>query len=325
MKVKIIPDKKRKLGYTSISNHIFRNPDLSLKAKGLFALIMSVNPKTWNHSINGYAKCNKDGADAIKSALKELEKHGFLEIDRSPVKGKFNAIYFYHECPIQSGSTTTEKSTRKKPRQTKPTRGNPVQSNTNKTNTKRLTTKGESKSKNNQSIGQDGEIDFSSSKNAPSKGGKLKLSDPKEARQKRERKALIAEVHEQVNYDSLILTIGRKCMYDDIVEVIVDVLSSNEKNIKVGKQDISAVSVKASFRKLDSTLIERAVRDIKASGKKIKNLKSYLITVLYNIVENPHDVSPGEHWNQSPPPSLVRERPREWKKGQKSKRKPGIY
>lgn len=62
--------------FTIMSNHHLRNTELSLKAKGLLSLMLSL-PEDWDYTTKGLAHICKDGVDSITTALKELERHGF--------------------------------------------------------------------------------------------------------------------------------------------------------------------------------------------------------------------------------------------------------
>ena len=63
--------------FTVMSNHHLRNTELSLKAKGLLSLMLSL-PEDWDYTTKGLAHICRDGVDSITTALKELEaKVGF--------------------------------------------------------------------------------------------------------------------------------------------------------------------------------------------------------------------------------------------------------
>ena len=66
---------ERTKDYTVMSNHHLRNHELSLKAKGLLSMMLSL-PDDWNYTTRGLAKICKEGVDAIGSALRELETAG---------------------------------------------------------------------------------------------------------------------------------------------------------------------------------------------------------------------------------------------------------
>ena len=68
---------ERTRDYTVMSNHHLRNANLSLKAKGLLSMMLSL-PDDWNYTTRGLAKICKEGVDAIGAALRELEGAGYI-------------------------------------------------------------------------------------------------------------------------------------------------------------------------------------------------------------------------------------------------------
>ena len=68
---------EKNANYTTISNYHLRDQELSLKAKGLLCLFLSL-PEEWHYSVRGIASICKEGVDCIKNTLKELEKRGYL-------------------------------------------------------------------------------------------------------------------------------------------------------------------------------------------------------------------------------------------------------
>lgn len=63
--------------YTTIANYPLRDKNLSLKAKGLIALMLSL-PDDWDYSIAGLVTQVKEGRTAVTSALDELIKNGYV-------------------------------------------------------------------------------------------------------------------------------------------------------------------------------------------------------------------------------------------------------
>lgn len=93
--------------YTVMANHHLRNMGLSLSAKGLLSVILSL-PPDWNYSIHGLASINKEGDKAIKSALDELREHGYVVVTRiNPTPGNNRVTYRYdiYETPHQLGES----------------------------------------------------------------------------------------------------------------------------------------------------------------------------------------------------------------------------
>lgn len=80
--------------FTIMSNFHFKEKAMSLKAKGLLSLMLSL-PDDWNYSISGLVKLSKDGKDSVMSALAELEKFGYLKRTRlTNEKGQFQGVEY---------------------------------------------------------------------------------------------------------------------------------------------------------------------------------------------------------------------------------------
>lgn len=67
--------------YTTMSNHHLKNRNLTLKAKGLLSVILSL-PEDWNYSVAGLASISREKTGAINSALRELKGAGYLVITK---------------------------------------------------------------------------------------------------------------------------------------------------------------------------------------------------------------------------------------------------
>ncbi len=91
---------EKQKNYTVMSNHHLKNPALSLKAKGLLSQMLSL-PDNWDYSLKGLAKINKESIDAIRTAVWELEKAGYIVRNRGHGDhGKFSGIeYIIYETP----------------------------------------------------------------------------------------------------------------------------------------------------------------------------------------------------------------------------------
>ena len=68
---------ERNKGYTVMSNHHLRNKELSLKAKGLLSQMLSL-PEDWDYTLAGLSFINREKIDAIREAVKELERAGYI-------------------------------------------------------------------------------------------------------------------------------------------------------------------------------------------------------------------------------------------------------
>ena len=125
--------------YTVMSNVHLRDKRLSYKTRGLLSTILSL-PDTWDYSVKGLATLSRDGMDAVKSGLRELEETGYLirtrERDESGRLGKM--VYTIYECP----RNTTQDPMFDHPTQGKPTVENPAQANPMKVNPNQLNKEG---------------------------------------------------------------------------------------------------------------------------------------------------------------------------------------
>ena len=87
-------------GYTVMSNHHLRNKDLSLKAKGLLSQMLSL-PENWDYTLKGLSLINRESIDAIRTAVRELEKAGYITRQQNrDGKGKMaDMVYTIYEQP----------------------------------------------------------------------------------------------------------------------------------------------------------------------------------------------------------------------------------
>jgi hypothetical protein len=121
--------------FTVMSNYHFKEKKMSLKAKGLLSLMLSL-PDDWNYSVSGLVTLSKDGKDSVMSALGELETFGYLERTRMiNNKGQFSGIeYHIYEEP-QTEKPIAENTNAVNPILEKTNAEKPPQLNTNKLNT----------------------------------------------------------------------------------------------------------------------------------------------------------------------------------------------
>lgn len=123
--------------YTIMSNCHFCEKEMSLKAKGLLSLMLSL-PDDWDYSINGLATLSKDGKESVMSALSELEQFGYLiRTKTTDSKGRFSGYdYDIFEHP-QPKEPYTENPNTDEPNTAKPNTENPAQLNTKQSKTKK--------------------------------------------------------------------------------------------------------------------------------------------------------------------------------------------
>lgn len=139
--------------YTVLSNYHLKDQELSLQAKGLLSVMLSL-PDDWNYSINGLAAICKEGTKAIKSTLNELKEHGYLVVKKTvPERGsnRFRYRYDVYEMPVLAKPQVAE-GYPSVPLQGVPLQGEPLQAvavqdgtqlNTNNKGTNELSTNNE--------------------------------------------------------------------------------------------------------------------------------------------------------------------------------------
>lgn len=131
----------RNKNYTHMANYHFRDKGMSLRAKGLLSLMLSL-PEEWDYSANGLAALSKDGKDSVKKALIELEQLGYLKRTRATdAQGRFTGYdYDIFEKPMAE-KPYAEKPQTEKPLTEIPSTENPPQLNTKQSSTKESNTK----------------------------------------------------------------------------------------------------------------------------------------------------------------------------------------
>ena len=131
-------------GFTVMSNYHFQDKEISLKAKGLLGLMLSL-PSNWDYSVNGLVAIVKENKAAVQTALKELEEHKYLKRTRvQDETGRFDYIYDIYEKPYDKLPCTENQCTDIQCTEVQCTENQPqINTNkqiTNKQNTKELNT-----------------------------------------------------------------------------------------------------------------------------------------------------------------------------------------
>ena len=128
--------------YTVMSNTHFKEKEMTLRAKGLLSLMLSL-PDDWDYSIAGLCTLSKDGKDSVMNALLELEEFGYLvRTQETNDKGQFIGFnYDVYEVPYPE-KPYPEKPYPEKPYPEKPypEKPYPEKPNTEKPNTEKPNT-----------------------------------------------------------------------------------------------------------------------------------------------------------------------------------------
>ena len=254
--------------FTVMSNHHLRNTELSLKAKGLLSLMLSL-PEDWDYTTKGLAHICRDGVDSITTALKELERHGYLTRQRlRNENGQLGDIeYTIHEKPVtgvkQGVSPKRENPRQAKPEQAEPEQENPAQLNTNPQKTKKSKT---DISRTYQSIYPE----------EPETAGCQDGIDRMDMAE-----AYRGIIKENIEYDFLVPRYGQERM-DETVELMLETVLSRRPYIRIAGDDFPREVVRSRFLKINSDHLEYVFDCIDKNVTKVNNIKAYLLAALYN-------------------------------------------
>lgn len=254
--------------FTIMSNHHLRNPKLSLKAKGLLSLMLSL-PEDWDYTTKGLAQICKEGVDSIGTALKELERYGYLTRRRLRCEnGQLGDIeYTIHETPAEtsreSSSPKRENPGQVNPGQAKPEQEKPAQLNTNIQKTDPPITK---------KLRTDLSINPSSDGDTEIRAG-IDGSDLVDAYRE--------IIRDNVEYECLISRYGKERM-DETVELILETVAARRPYIRIAGEDYPKEIVRSRFLKLNSGHLEYVFECMDRNTAKISNIKAYLLAALFN-------------------------------------------
>ena len=270
---------ERNTGYTVMSNHHLRNKELTLKAKGLLSQMLSL-PEDWDYTLAGLSHINREKIDAIREAVKELEKAGYIVRSRErDEKGRLRgADYVIYEQPQPPTSDlpTLDNPTLEKPTQEKPTLENPTQLN------KDILSKEQSIT----DLSSTDSIPFHSLNPLPFAHGEA--ATPPERKRTEAKSNSAVEIYREIikdniEYDHLIQNCKiDKDRLDEIVDLMLETVCTARKTIRIAGDDYPAELVKSKFLKLNSSHIEFVLDCMRENTTKVRNIKQYLKAVLFN-------------------------------------------
>ena len=269
-----------------MSNHHLRNKELSLKAKGLLSQMLSL-PEDWDYTLAGLSYINRESIDAIRTAVWELEKAGYITRRQGrDEKGKMTAIeYTIYEQPQPPAldCPVLENPTADNPILENPTPDNPTSENPMQLNKDIQKTDLPKKEKSNTDLSSTDSIPIHSLNPLPYDG---EAATPPERKRKEATDAY--SVYEEIIKDNIeydhFVRYGQvdKDRLDEIVSIILETVCSKRKTIRIAGDDYPAELVKAKFMKLNSSHIEFVFDCMKENTTKIRNIKQYLKAVLFN-------------------------------------------
>ena len=251
---------ERTRDYTVMSNHHLRNANLSLKAKGLLSMMLSL-PDDWNYTTRGLAKICKEGVDAIGAALRELEGAGYIvRHQRRDKSGRItDTEYVIYEQPQPDLS---------QPDTASPDTEKPAELNIEKSNTQKSITDGSSTDS----------IPFRET--AAARPPERKGRDAMSVTEMEEYRDLILE---NIEYDYLCREFDTyREDLDEIVELMVETVCARRKTTRIAGSDFPHEVVRSRFLKLDSEHIRFVMDSLQKNTTEVRNMKQYLLTVLFN-------------------------------------------
>ena len=264
---------ERTRDYTVMSNHHLRDKALSLKSKGLLSMMLSL-PEDWNYTTRGLAKICKEGVDAIGGALRELESAGYIV--RNQMRDRQGRIsdteYVIYEQPQPKAPDTPQPDTAspdtENPYLADPDTEKPAELNIEKSRTQKSNTQGSSTDS----------IPFRGT--AVARPPERKGRDAMSMEEMQDYRELILE---NIEYDHLCREFETyREDLDEIVELIVETVCARRKTTRIAGADFPHEVVRSRFLKLDSSHIEFVMECLHNNTTEIRNMKQYLLTVLFN-------------------------------------------
>ena len=264
---------ERTRDYTVMSNYHLKDTGLTLKAKGLLSMMLSL-PDEWNYTTRGLASICKESVETIGKTLRELESAGYLT--RRQLRGKNGRItdteYTIFEKPVkpqpEPAPPDTASPGTENPYLDKPDTEMPAELNIEKSNTQKQNTHGSSTDS----------IPFreETAGNPPERKGRdaMSLSEIEKYRN------LILE---NIEYDYLCREFSTyREDLDEIVELMVETVCAKRKTTRIAGSDFPHEVVRSRFLKLDSEHIRFVMDGMQKNTTEVRNMKQYLLAVLFN-------------------------------------------
>lgn len=269
--------------YTVMANHHLRNTELSLKAKGLLSLMLSL-PENWDYTTKGLSCICKDGIDSINGTIKELEEQGYVIRKRlRNDKGQLTTTEYTileqpqsldtSQSPPKWENPILDNPTLEKPILENPKQGEPILENPHQLNTYLQTT---------QQPKTDISITETSNPNQSNLYAREKTGcdgigydDYQEIKEM---------VYENIEYEHLREHggIGMRERLDEIADIIIETLCSTKTTINIAGDDYPAQLVKDKMRKINSSHIEYVFDCLNKNTTYVRNIKRYLLATLFN-------------------------------------------
>lgn len=267
-----------------MANHHLRNKGLSLKAKGLLSLMLSL-PEDWDYTVKGLAYICKDGIDSINGTIKELEEQGYvlrkrLRNDKGQLTTTEYTILEQPQSLDTSGSQPKREKpildnpTLEKPIQESPKQGEPILEEPHQLNTY-LQTIDKSKKDllNTETSNPYQSYPYGQPKSTGYDG--IGYDDYEE---------IMQTVYENIEYEHFKQygKIGMRERLDEVADIIIETLCSTKDTINIAGEDYPARLVKDKMLKITSSHIEYVFECLDKNTTYVRNIKRYLLATLFN-------------------------------------------
>ena len=269
---------KKTENYTVMSNHHLRNKELSLKAKGLLSQMLSL-PEDWDYTLEGLSKINKEKVDAIRTAVIEHEKQGYIKRHQTrDENGRMSSNeYIIYETPQEKPPSlenpTAVKPSSEKPLLEKPTTVNPISEISASENPTQLNT----------NILNKKELNIDVSNTNPIKSYPNEQQNKNDVIGYDEILQYKKIIKENIDYDILAERSPRDTvMLDEIVDLITETVCTSKSHIVIAGDTFPKEIVKSKLLKLNSEHIEYVIDFIKVNTTDVKNIKKYILASLFN-------------------------------------------
>lgn len=269
---------ERTRDYTVMSNYHLKDRELSLKAKGLLSMILSL-PDEWNYTLRGLAAISKEGVDAIGSTVRELEKAGY--IIRRQLRGEKGRIsdteYTIYEQPHKTAPdnpSDVEFSNLNEPHMEKPDVDGPAAKKPAELNTKAANIQRENTNRVNTEVSNT--HSFSRSFQSENIKAAEKTDGTTNIQTIRE------DIKNQIGY-AYIANAGNRQQLDELVELMLEVALTKSPVIKLGREmEYPTAYVQERFTKIGQMHIEKVLAGIAENTTQVKNTRAYLLAALFN-------------------------------------------
>ena len=270
---------ERTKDYTVMSNCHLRDTSLTLKAKGLLSMMLSL-PDEWNYTTRGLAAICKEGVDAIGKALKELENAGYIV--RRQLRGAGGKIsdteYVIYEQPQQRPQPDTDNPDTGIPDTDLPDTENPYldKPDTVKPDTVQPDTENRAELNKDISSKEKTSTDLSITHSFPLSRASAPVEGRTEVREKRE------QIREQIDY-GLVVTPANREQVNEFVEIMLEVALTRSPTVKIGRDaEYPTAFVQQRFEQLNSEHIRKVLDGIAENTTRVKNTRAYILAALFN-------------------------------------------